>query len=389
MKKVLSLAIALVLLVSLLSACAGTAKNEETSANPAETTQTTQSGGSEASAEGGENASADSEETTSLVSVYSTLSDDALYLKNDDLPEVQANKEYTIGIAMTTVSTDWFKSLADEVQNQVESAGCKALVSICEDDVATQVSQLENFIAQKVDAVILGPCNPQDALTPVLKDLAEAGIPVITVNDTVAADAPILCAVSVDAYALGYGVGSYLGSQLLEKYPDAEEIQWALIGGKDGDSIAHNRNEGAKAGMADVDVDGKFNLVSFLYSGGYSEENGLETGQNMLTANPDLKCIIGTCDAHVIGASQAMTVLGMDSADVIMGAVDGSKTAMESISNGGHIVCTGMNDTHAFGVLATRLIVAYLNDGTLPASKNVIQDPTVCTIDNLSDYYNG
>ena len=329
------------------------------------------------------------ENTSDLLSVYADMSNESVYLKTDDLPEVQANEEYTIGIAMTTISTDWFKSLADEVQAQVEASGCKALVSICEDDVTTQISQLENFIAQDVDAVILGPCNPQDALTPVLNELAENGIPVITVNDMVAEDAPVLCAISVDAYALGYGVGNYLGSMLLEKYPDAETIKYALIGGKDGDAIAHNRNEGAKAGMADADPDGKLEMVSFLYSGGYSEENGLETAQNMLTANPDIKCIIGTCDSHVVGASQAMTVLGLDSSEVIMGAVDGSAAAMESISNGGPIVCTGMNDTHAFGVLAARIIVPYLNDGTLPQSNNIIQDPVVCTIDNLSDYYNG
>lgn len=324
-----------------------------------------------------------------LLDLYASMSNEAVYLKNDDLPDVKAKENYTIGIAMTTVSTDWFKSLSDEVQGQVEAAGCTALVSVCEDNVSTQISQLENFMAQGVDAIILGPCNPQDALTPVLKELAEAGIPVITVNDTVAADAPIFCAVSVDAYALGFGVGSYLASQLLEKYPDAEKIEYALIGGKDGDAIAHNRNEGAKAGVADVDKEGKIELVSFLYSGGYSEENGLETAQNMLTANPNLKCIIGTCDSHVIGASQALNVLGLDPSNVIMGAVDGSAGAMESIANGGSIVCTGMNDTHAFGVLATKIIVAYLNDGTLPQSNNIIQDPVVCTIDNLSTYYNG
>lgn len=109
----------------------------------------------------------------------------------------------------------------------------------------------------------------------------------------------------------------------------------------------------------------------------------------MLTANPNLKCIIGTCDSHVIGASQALNVLGLDPSNVIMGAVDGSAGAMESIASGGSIVCTGMNDTHAFGVLATKIIVAYLNDGTLPQSNNIIQDPVVCTIDNLSTYYNG
>lgn len=373
MKKVVALVMALLLGLSLI-ACG----NEEPAPSATETDAATTTPENSPEAEGG------------LKELYASMSNEGIYLANDDLPEVQAKEEFTIGIAMTTVSTDWFKSLADETQAQVEAAGCKALVSICEDDVTQQIAQLENFMAQGVDGIILGPCNPQDALTPVLNELAEAGIPVVTVNDTVAADAPIFCAVSVDAYELGKGVGSYLAEQLLEMYPDAETIEYALIGGKDGDAIAHNRNEGAKAGVAEVDTEGKIQLVSFLYSGGYSEENGLETAQNMLTANPDIKCIIGTCDSHVIGASQAMTVLGMDDPkSVIMGAVDGSTTAMESIKNGGSIVCTGMNDTHAFGVLSTRILVAYLNDGTLPESNNIIQQPVICTIDNVDEYYSG
>ena len=55
----------------------------------------------------------------------------------------------------------------------------------------------------------------------------------------------------------------------------------------------------------------------------------------------------------------------------------------------GALVCTGMNDTHAFGVLSTRILVAYLNDGTLPESNNIIQQPVICTIDNVDEYYSG
>ena len=89
-------------------------------------------------------------------------------------------------------------------------------------------------------------------------------------------------------------------------------------------------------------------------------------------------------------AGMKNAVLGMDDPkSVIMGAVDGSTTAMESIKNGGSIVCTGMNDTHAFGVLSTRILVAYLYDGTLPESNNIIQQPVICTIDNVDEYYSG
>ena len=40
-------------------------------------------------------------------------------------------------------------------------------------------------------------------------------------------------------------------------------------------------------------------------------------------------------------------------------------------------------------LLSTRILVAYLNDGTLPESNNIIQQPVICTIDNVDEYYSG
>lgn len=371
MKKVLALLLTLIMVLAL---CACGSAPAAPAAEPA-----AQEPAAEDVAEG----------AASLVTAYAELPTEGAYLGIEDLPEVTANSKYKVGLSMRTVSTDWFKTLSDKIETELQAAGCETVVAICEDDVATQISQLENFMAMGVDAVIMNPCSTVDAVTNIMTQLAEAGIPVITVDNTPADNAPVLATVAVDAYKLGYGVGSYLATTLLEKYPDAETIDYALIGGVDGDSIAHNRNEGAKAGIADVDKDGKMKLVSFLYSGGYSEENGLVTAQNMITANPDLKCIVGTCDPHVIGASQAMTALGMDPANIIMGAVDGSNAAMDSIKNGGSIVCTGMNDTNSFAVLSTRMLVAFLNDGTMPVSRNIIQNPIICTSENVDQYYAG
>jgi len=321
-----------------------------------------------------------------LTPVYAEMGTEIVYQSADDLPEVAAAKEYKIGLALTTVGTSWFKKLSDSATNALEAAGCKVLPVVCEENVETEVGQLENLMAQGVDAIIVNPCNPTEALIPIMEELAMEGIPVLTIDNTPSEEAPYLSSISVDAYKLGFGVGSYLATQLLEMYPDETEIKYALIGGIDGDAIAAARNKGAREGVKDVDKEGKIVEASYLFSGGYSEEVGLQTAQNMLTANPDLKCIIGTCDAHVLGASQAMTALGMDDVRIIMGAVDGSEEAMDSIVNGGNIVCTGMNDAVAIGKMAARMIVSYLNDGTMPASRTIKLTPAVCSIENVNEY---
>ena len=99
---------------------------------------------------------------------------------------------------------------------------------------------------------------------------------------------------------------------------------------------------GARDGIAEVDKESRIEERTFLYAGAYSEESGLTTAQNMLAANPDLKCIVGTCDAHIVGATSAAEQLGL-AENLIMGAVDGSKAAYEIMLDNGPIVALGLN----------------------------------------------
>jgi ABC-type sugar transport system substrate-binding protein len=50
-------------------------------------------------------------------------------------------------------------------------------------DVQKQFSQVENFVAQKVDAIILNPCE-LEASTPAVDYVKKAGIPLVLVNQT-------------------------------------------------------------------------------------------------------------------------------------------------------------------------------------------------------------
>ena len=160
-----------------------------------------------------------------------------------------------------------------------------------------------------------------------------------------------------------------------------------MIGGTDGNSIAASRNQGARDAIAAVDKEGRIVEATFLYAGAYSEESGLETAQNMLSANQNLKCIIGTCDAHIVGATSAAEQLGLED-NLIMGAVDGSKAALEIMKEGGPIVALGLNSPYEVGEAAARTVLGYLNEGTLPASKTLQMEPSLVTPDNVDDYYN-
>lgn len=354
---------------------------------------------SESSADGSSEVSTQSESESSsaetdgealteeeLLDLYDSIPDEAMTVTLDSLPEIKADGEYTIGAAMTDVSTGWFKALYDHVNELLTDAGVAVSLVQCEDDATVQVDQLNTFIAQGVDAIIINPANPQETVTSALDDCAAAGIPVVAVDVPPEEGAAYMSACVTDAYNLGKMVGKELATRLLEMYPDMDEIPYGLIGGTDGNSIAASRNEGARDGIAEVDTEGKIVERTFLYAGAYSEESGLTTAQNMLAANPDLKCIIGTCDAHIVGATSAAEQLGLED-NLIMGAVDGSKAAYEIMLDDGPIVALGLNSPYEVGEAAVRTILGYLNDGELPESKTLQLEPTLVTPENVDDYY--
>lgn len=373
-KRIFSIILAGVMVMGMLAGCGGGDTKEEADATEETATE-------EAEAESDEDAGA---ATLDLESIYAGLSTDKEFIDINTLPQPKANEEYTIGLAMLNVSTGFFKSLADACVAEVEATGAKALLADCESDATKQVSQIENFIAQGVDAIIVNPADPQEAVNIALNKAYDAGIPVISVDLPPDEGAEYLSACVTDAYELGYLVGEELATQMLAN--NEGEVEYGIIGGTEGNSIAADRNQGARDAIKKVDTEGRLKEVSFLYAGDYTEQSGMETAENMLVANPNLKCIIGTCDAHVVGAYAAAKRQGRDGS-VIMGAVDGSKAAVEIMQSGGSIKALGVNSPIVVGQVAARSIVNLLNDPSqVPASKLMVMQPELLTPENCEGF---
>lgn len=156
-------------------------------------------------------------DASELMNLYDSISADTKYVALSDLPEITAKESYTIGVAMTDVSTGWFKALYDHVNEKLTEAGVKVNLVQCNDDAAMQVDQINTFIAQGVDAIIINPANPQETVTSALDDCAAAGIPVVAVDTPPEAGAAYMTACVTDAYSLGKMVGTELATHMLGK----------------------------------------------------------------------------------------------------------------------------------------------------------------------------
>ncbi len=92
-----------------------------------------------------------------------------------------AKKPVVIGVSLLNLSSEFIVMLKDAMLAEARELGVQLIVNDAQRDAATQVRQAENFVAQKVDAIILNPCE-FEASSPAIDRAIEAGIPIVNVN---------------------------------------------------------------------------------------------------------------------------------------------------------------------------------------------------------------
>ena len=111
-----------------------------------------------------------------------------------------------IGVSLLNLSNEFIVMLNRSMDRRAHQLGVRLIVNDAERSAETQVQQVESFIAQKVDAIILNPCEVE-ASSPAVEKALAAGIPVINVNsETRAAPTAFVGSRDEDAgrIAMGY-----------------------------------------------------------------------------------------------------------------------------------------------------------------------------------------
>lgn len=101
-----------------------------------------------------------------------------------------ANKEgegtIVIGASMLSLQSEFVVNVKDAMVEHAAEKKIKLIVNDAQRTADKQVQQIESFISQKVDAIILNPCEVE-ASSPAVEKAKAAGIPVINVNSETSA----------------------------------------------------------------------------------------------------------------------------------------------------------------------------------------------------------
>jgi inositol transport system substrate-binding protein len=90
-------------------------------------------------------------------------------------------KQLVIGVSLLNLSSEFIVMLNQAMEAKARELGVKLLVTDAQRSAERQVQQVESFVAQKVDAVVLNPCEVEASSPAVSKALA-SGIPIVNVN---------------------------------------------------------------------------------------------------------------------------------------------------------------------------------------------------------------
>jgi len=86
-----------------------------------------------------------------------------------------------IGVSLLNLSSEFIVMLHEAMEARAAELQVKLIVNDAQRNAEKQVQQVESFIAQRVDAIILNPCEV-DGSSPAVDSCLLAGIPVVNVN---------------------------------------------------------------------------------------------------------------------------------------------------------------------------------------------------------------
>jgi ribose transport system substrate-binding protein len=301
---------------------------------------------------------------------------------SSSLKKVQLNNK-KIGISLFTHKSGYFNILRDNIVKTLSEFGVTEFLCDANDNADVQNAQIDGFVNNNVDLIIIDPVSPPSALISIFEKVYHFNIPVISVNSHLDVNSKYLAYVGCDNFELGVRSGIYIGSYLKKKYNGDLKGKIAVIEGDPGNIAGMERGKGLATGLHRIGKMSDLEIVE-KESGNWSYERGEEAAKKIFRKHRSLDFIYAYSDSMALGAINAANTLGRS--DVVFSSIDGSKDALRNIIEGGPLKSIGLNDPIRIGKLAAEIAVSFLSLGIVP-SNTVLIEPILITQENVSAFY--
>ncbi|WP_027092739.1 sugar ABC transporter substrate-binding protein [Cohnella thermotolerans] len=233
-------------------------------------------------------------------------------------------KKLKIGAAMPIFDDKWLSYLYDSMKKAASENDVDLVMVDAKNDNNTQLTQMETFVSEKVDAILLVPVQTE-AVDPMLEAAKAANIPVVVVNRK-----PNESALK-DIYA-------YVGSDSLVAGTIQMEKVAELLGGKGnigimngqlGQEAVVNRTQGNKNVIA------KYPDLKLIReaTANWQRSEGMTLMENWIQSGEKFDAIVANNDEMAIGAIMALEAAGKLDKTIVAG-IDGTVDALDYVKSG-------------------------------------------------------
>jgi ribose transport system substrate-binding protein len=261
-------------------------------------------------------------------------------------------KHITVGVTLLTREDEFYRQLEAGLREAADSAGYSLTITSGDRDLAKQQSQVENFIVQKVDAIIVCPVDSR-GIGPAIEKANAAHIPVFTA-DIAAQGGQVVSHVASDNVAGGRLAAEYIARAV----GDSGDV--GLIAERDVQSTI-DRESGFTQALAGHP---KMKLAAVIDGSG-TRDKSLKAADDMLQAHPNLRAIFAINDESAFGALSSAQSRHKDKL-VIVG-YDAGAEAQRDITSGTSLKADVAQQPKEIGRQTIGAIVAHLAGKPTPA----------------------
>ena len=238
----------------------------------------------------------------------------------------------TVGVSMSELD-NFLTVLRNGIADYAKEKGVEAQIEVAEKDPAKQLSQIQNFIASGVDAIIVNPVDT-DATSAQSQLAAEAGIPLVYVNrqpvnlDSLPDNQTFVGSNEVDSGTLE----TQEVCRILKEKGKDSGANIVVMMGQLNNQAARQRTQDIHDVIATPDC--SFMKIIEEQTANWYRTEAADLMTNWLSAGIKFDAFVSNNDEMAIGGIQAMKAAGMSMEDVVVGGVDATQDALAAMQAG-------------------------------------------------------
>ncbi|WP_141585230.1 sugar ABC transporter substrate-binding protein [Actinomadura sp. WMMA1423] len=280
--------------------------------------------------------------------------------------QAPSDKELTIGFVNGN-SIEFHTCLQRALQARAKSAGVKVLTANSAMNPATELSNIDDMIVKRVDAIVVQTVNI-DSLEGGIGRANRAGVPIFLTSVASVDQSKILGAVVTDVQKVGRDLGAWLAED-----GGGKPVEVGIIGGAPG-AAADLMNNAFKRSLGD-DAEVVFDQPAF-----WQRAKAQDVADNLLQAHPKVTHVFVHNEDMAFGVLAAFKAAGRDDIKILTNG--GSEAGVKAVKDGEFAV-TVSNTPKSVGEMAVDNVVGLLR-GTQGVQKIATVPDMVVTSDNAS-----